>query len=357
MPLVALGTAPWLVGATTGYVEGFAPSVEVATLLARLAQFAIEAASVTSLLGIVGLVVALRRRASGAGSRRRRGAAPTVFSPKERELAMALVAIMVTSALVMAVTQSRDTLWMAGMRYTAWMIPMTVMLSGILIVKLSGARWPVWLLLIGVFGFTKVPRMTPWTFWAEPTASRDLDSSVTFHNPERPLDRLVRTGQVAYLRSLVEPDPGTTSQVSEFLNEHAGADDIVITNYAWEPIYFHTGLPQGLKVLPSYPIWGAAKQQGLPAYVFSTKGVRWVVWRRVWGSYRGQSCEKILADLKAAGVPVTLVADIPETVWENRENVHVRRYPEDRYLYPWFGELPSTLIYRVDWPARPGTQS
>jgi hypothetical protein len=103
-------------------------------------------------------------------------------------------------------------------------------------------------------------------------------------------------------------------------------------------------------VLPSYPIWEAAHQQELPKYVFSAEGARWLVWRRVWGAYRGQACDVVLANLRARGIPVTLVATIPETMWENRENVHFRRFPGKDYVYPWFDELPATLIFRIDWP-------
>ncbi len=52
----------------------------------------------------------------------------------------------------------------------------------------------------------------------------------------------------------------------------------------------------------------------------------------------------------AAKVPVHLVASLPETLYENRENVHFRRFAGGTYLYPWFDDLPPTLIYRVDWP-------
>jgi hypothetical protein len=49
-------------------------------------------------------------------------------------------------------------------------------------------------------------------------------------------------------------------------------------------------------------------------------------------------------------VAVRLVASLKETTWENRENVHFRRFAGDRYFYGWFENVPETLIYRVDWP-------
>jgi hypothetical protein len=322
-----------------------------------VAQFAIETASVTSLAGAVVLWAVLRRRARAAVERPRRGdraRRTPVLTPDEQSVAVALCGAVAAYALAIAWTQSRETIWMAGLRYSAAVIPFATILTGLFIASASRGRWPLWLALMLVFGFTKLGRLTPWTFWEEPTPLRSLNAAVTFHNPERTVDRVFRTGHVGYLRSLFEPNRGTTARIADYLNAHAGPRDIVITNYEWEPIYFHTGLPQGMKVLPTYPIWRAAKDHGLPSYVFSAAGVRWVVWRRAWGAYRGQECEKILATLDAMGVPVTLVKDIPETMFENRENVHFRRFPGNRYLYSWFDDLPSTLIFRVEWPETTG---
>ena len=52
-------------------------------------------------------------------------------------------------------------------------------------------------------------------------------------------------------------------------------------------------------------------------------------------------------------MPVHLVASVPETLWENRENVHFRRYPGNRYIYPWYPPVPDAEIYEVDWPTAP----
>jgi hypothetical protein len=225
------------------------------------------------------------------------------------------------------------------------------MIGAILIAKASRSQWRPWLALFLVFGFTKAGRLTPWTFWEEPTARRQPDAAVTFHNPPRVVDRVLRTGQIAFLESLALPDPGTTGRVIEYLKRHADRQDVVVTNYGWEPLYFHTGLKQGMTVMPFYPIYQAARERQLPEYVFRADGARWIVWRRAWGAYRGQQLDQLLGQLAQQKVPVTLVASIPETLWENRENIHFRRFPGRRYIYPWFGDVPDTLIYRVDWPS------
>ena len=142
----------------------------------------------------------------------------------------------------------------------------------------------------------------------------------------------------------------TVANVSDFLRAHAGPRDVVITNYGWEALYFHTGLPQGAKLSPQFPIYEVAKARALPDYVFGASRVRWIVWRRALPAYfREQDCEALLADLTRAGVTTELVATIRETGYENRENVHFRRYADGTYVFPWHQSLADVLIYRVDW--------
>jgi 4-amino-4-deoxy-L-arabinose transferase-like glycosyltransferase len=354
MPAIAAFTLPWLVIGRAGYSETTAPLAGLARFFARLGQFGVETASVTSLVGIIALVIWLKRRQPrpAATRGRRAGAVPVrtpMLSAGERGLAVAIAAIVVAYAGAMALTQSRDSIWTFGMRYTPAVIAFGTMLAGMLIAKASRGRWQPWLALMLVFGFTKLGRITPWTLWAEPTALRSAEAPITFHVPPRAIDAVFRTGQIGYIQSLFDDDPGTTGRITDFLRQHAAPSDIVVTNYAWEPIYFHTQLPQGMKVLPSYPIYAAARDAGLPPYVFGADGVRWIVWRQAWGNYRGHDLAGLLDALDQARVRVTRVATIPETLWENRENVHFRRFPDNRYLYAWYENVPDAMIFRVDW--------
>jgi 4-amino-4-deoxy-L-arabinose transferase-like glycosyltransferase len=354
-PLVAALTLPWFFMVGAGYSENTAWLGDVGTFLPRVGQFAIECASVTSIVGTAVLFFVVRRRARARARpalRSGRSASPraTVFTTEERSLAVPLIAMLLTYAVAMAVTQSREMIWQYGIRYTSAVMPLCAMLAGIAIAKASRGRWQAWVALVVVFGFTRAGQITPWAFWAQPSPKRDREAVVTFHNPERVIDRVLRTTQVGYLKSLIEPNPGTIARVAEFLTAHAAPNDVVITNYEWEPLYFYTRLPQGMKVLPSYPIWSAAKAHELPSYVFSAKGVRWIVWRQAWGAYRGQACDRIIKDVQDQGASVVALATVPETLWENRENIHFRRFPGNRYYYSWHYSLPPTLIFRVEWP-------
>ncbi len=360
VPIIAVFTLPWLVIARAGYAENTGLAGSAAMLVWRMAQFAVESASVTpdrrrDRPG--GHRLAATTLTGGCRLRPRRGGAPpspALFTPAERALVMALLSIMAVYAVVMGLTQPRDELFALGLRYTPAVIPFMAVITALLIAKVSRGKWPAAVALLLVLGFTKVGRLTPWTFWEEPLAKRDPASVVTFHNPPKAVDRVLRTGQLGFVEGLYRDNPGTTAGIVEFLKSHASPDDIVVTNYGWEPLYFHTRLPQGLTVLSSYPIYGAAKARGLPDYVFRADGARWIVWRQAWGRYRGQALDQVLAKLEADHVPVSLVARVRETLWENRENIHFRRFPNSRYIYPWYGDLPDTLIYRVDWPSAPG---
>ena len=358
VPIVAAGTVPWLIIAQSGYALSTSPLQSASVFLPRLGQFLVECASVTSLPGAVVLaLVAWRRRSSRQPQGRTakpRNARPEPVDPGlllagERSLLILVAAIVAAYGIALALTQTRDALFTVGLRYTPAILPFAAVTGAILIARVSRLRWTIWVPLLLVFGFTKVARVTPWTFWEEPLAKRDPAAAITFHNPPRWTDRVFRTGQMRFVHSLFEPEVGTTGRVVEFLRTHANPGDIVVTNYGWEPLYFHTNLPQGMTVLPRYPIYQAARAQGLPEYVFRPEGARWIVWRRAWGAYRGQALDQLLVSLQAARVPVTRVASIPETLWENRENIHFRRFPGGKHVYPWFEQLPDTVIYRVDW--------
>lgn len=368
---VAAYCVPWLVASTAGYSENSSYLPEAGLIVARLLQFAVECASVTPLVGIAALLVALALRARRARNaaraesltrrkaKRRRDATATaagMFEPEERAFLAVSAALGVGYAATMAATQSRDVMWIVGVRYVPAVIPFSLAVAGMLIAKLAQRSTRLWIVLLVVFALTNLGKITPLVLWQEPAALRATDAMVGFHVPKRAVEGIVRTTQARYVFSLLDTPHGVIAGISRFLLAHAGAGDIVITNYAWEAVYFHTRLPQAMKVNASFPIYETVRQR-LPEYVYTPRGVRWIVWRRAWAPYWAQDCERIVRELTAAGIPVRLVASIPETLYENRENVHFRRFAGGDYVYPWFDDLPPTLIYRVDWPEAPGTGS
>jgi hypothetical protein len=82
--------------------------------------------------------------------------------------------------------------------------------------------------------------------------------------------------------------------------------------------------------------------------VFRPNDAKWIVWRRAWGAYRGQTIDQVIARLSDEKLTATPMVTLPETLWENRENLHFRRFANGRYIYPWHDAIPETVIYRVE---------
>jgi hypothetical protein len=339
--VIVLYATPWLIWSQPGQATNTAPVTSVWQLFPRLLQFAFDYASVAPVIGVVVLSIVcwLLRRGNGR-----------LFTPAEAALLTCIGAICTGEAVVMAATHTRNDIWIVGLHHTPALIPLTVLSAAVLIVKVSGRHRVLLVALCLVFAFTRLGQATPWGFWADPVAIRSPDRIASLHVPQKASDRLLRTTQVQFVKSLGRSNPGVIASVSDFLNAHAAPGDIVITNYEWEALYFHTRLPQGARVSPSFPIYRVARARGLPKYVFGADGVRWIVWRRAWPAYFAeQDIDRLLRRLRQAGVTTELVASFHETLFENRENIHFRRYAGGTYVFPWYGPLPDVQIYRVDW--------
>ena len=334
--VVGLYALPWVIASQAGYREAMDTTPNAPQLLPQLLQFAVECLSVTPLAGAAVL---------GAFVRRRQGR----LASEEHALVAACVAVMAAEALVVAATQSRDVIWIVGLHHTPAIIPLAMIVTGILLARASRRSRAAWVALMLIFGVTRFAQVVPWTLRAERRVTRNPDTLVTFHVPNRLVDALLRTGQVQFVRSLAAPNPGVVAHINEFLRANASPGDVIVTNYAWEPIYFHSRLPQGAKIAPSFPIYRHARAHHLPEYVFSAAGARWIIWRRAWPAYfKEQDAARALQDSVNAGRVPRLVARIRETMYENRENIHFRRFAGDRYIFPSYGKLPDVLIYKVE---------
>src|SRR5262249_29701050 len=149
--------------------------------------------------------------------------------------------------LAIPLTQRTAALWVTGIRYTPAIIPLLAMAAGILIVKAGRGKYFAWLPLLLMFAFTNLGTIMPWLFLAEKTSDPE-DKFVAAHVPTRLIDRFIGTGQWLFLHDLFESNPGTVSDCLAFLQQNAKRGDLVITNYESEPLYFHTRLPQGMKI-------------------------------------------------------------------------------------------------------------
>jgi Flp pilus assembly protein TadD len=343
---IGLYATPWLLVSHSGQARSTQMVHGIVDFGERLLQFAVEYASVTPVLGatIVAATVWWWGRRVHSETDNLRGV------PAEKMLVVSIAAIVIAQGVLLAATHAPDDIWILGLHHTPALIPLTMIVAALVIgAAASHSRW-IGIAVLVLFAATRGAHLVPWTSWADPVVQRDPGSVVSFHVPERWRDRLLRTTQVQFVRTLFAENRGTIADISDFLLANASPGDVVITNYAWEALYFHTGLPQGAKLSPEFPIYEVARSRALPDYVFGAGRVRWIVWRQAWPVYfREQDCAALLAALKKAGITTELVATIRETGFENRENVHFRRYAGKTYVFPWHKQLDDALIYRVDW--------
>ena len=339
LPVILLFTLPWLALARHGYAENAERVEDVKDFLLRFIQCLIECGSVTPLIGVIFVLVACLIHWKGK----------RFLEKQEFNFIVVTSAVLLSYGLPMAITQSSNSLFLFGLRYVPAVIPLMAMVAGILIWKVSCGRRFIWFVLFLIFGFSKLPQLTPWTCWADKIGP-DAKQFVQAHVPARIGDAFVYTEQFLFLRDLWRENPGSVAQACRFLKPTAKAGDVLIANYGWESLYFYTRLPQALKILPDYPIYDRARRKNLPEYVFGVDRARWIVWRLYWEGYQGYRWSEVEKAIVEKGGRITQVAEVAETIWENRENIHFRRFSGGVHLYPWAPSFPPEGIFRVDWP-------
>jgi 4-amino-4-deoxy-L-arabinose transferase-like glycosyltransferase len=334
--VVLLLALPWLAVAWGGWQENASPLAALAELPRRLAQVGVESAEALPWLGWLLLGVAAAGRL-GAGDRDLLG------------LALAGVAAL---AVLLALSLSVGELFVLGLRYAVGLLPLAAAVTAVLAVRAAGPSRLRLALLLALFVATHLPGASLLYLFFSRGSAHDA-TGIGFHQPTGAAGPFLRREWLGYLRELRGSDPGTVSAVADYLARHAGPDDLLVTNYEWEPLAFHTNLPQALKVLPDYEILPAARAAGLPDYVFDASAARFVVWRPPWEGYQGYRLADVRGSLAARGRRLERVASVPETVWENRPELHFHRFPGLGYLYPLdlmrsgYGHGGPSSIFRV----------
>jgi len=361
-PAIALLTVPWLalssLSSRGSALNTTAPQ-SLGEFFERCIQAFIEFTSVTPLIGtaIVLAAVLLTHLAKRKTSRievpdnaATAEQTPVLFETNETSILLGALATAVLYGLETAITQSSDSLWLAGMRYASAMLPPAAMAAGIVIAKASRRNLVIFVMLLVVFGFTKLAQLTPWVA-ANPSGLFKFGKySVGAHVPEKAVDRFLGSGFLKYARDLRQQNDGTVAKSCKFLRENAKPGDVLIVNYGMEPTYFYTRLPQAMGILRDYPVYQCARQLGLPEFVFGSDHARWIVWRSAWETGPGYAIDDVLRDITEHGGRITTVMEMEETVWENREDIHFHRFSDGTYLFPRTQAFPASKIARVDWP-------
>jgi hypothetical protein len=363
-PAIALLTLPWLALSSlssSGSALNTTAAQSAGEFIERCAQAFIESTSVTPLIGsiILFLIAALSIRwkrkdtidaAPSDSASAEQQVAPRFFETNETALLLSALLTIVFYGLATAITQSSDSLWLAGMRYASAVLPLAAMVAALAIAKVSRTSVLFSILLLLVFGLTKLAQLTPWVAGNSSGLIHFGKYSVGAHVPAKMVDRFLGTGLMAYVRDLWRENPGTVAKSCKFLRENAKPGDVLIVNYGMEPTYFYTRLPQAMGILRDYPVYERARELGLPEQVFGVDHARWIVWRSAWETGPGYAINDVLRELTERGGRITTVMEMEETVWENREDIHFHRFSDGSYLFPRTQTFPASRIARVDWP-------
>ncbi len=362
-PAIALLTLPWLALSSlssSGSALNTTAAQSAGEFIERCAQAFIESTSVTPLIGsiILFLIAALSIRwkrkdtidpAPSDSASAEQQVAPRFFETNETALLLSALLTIVFYGLATAITQSSDSLWLAGMRYGSAVLPLAAMVAALAIAKVSRTSVLFSILLLLVFGLTKLAQLTPWVAGNPSGLIHFGKYSVGAHVPAKMVDRFLGTGLMAYVRDLWRENPGTVAKSCKFLRENAKPGDVLIVNYGMEPTYFYTRLPQAMGILKEYPVYQRARELKLPERVFGVDHVRWIVWRSAWETGPGYAINDVLRELTERGGRIVTVMEMEETVWENREDIHFHRFSDGTYLFPRTETFPMSRIARVDW--------
>jgi len=222
------------------------------------------------------------------------------------------------------------------------------------VARASGGRAGLYVLLLVLFGVTHLAGgALPWLALGE---TRRIEGVATVAVPREFTDKLLNTQWWDFVRGLGRRDPGTLAPIVELLRREAGPDDVVLTNFGWDNLYYYTNLPLGFRLSPNARISRDAAQQGLPAYVFGLADADWLVWRGGAGPLLGIPLTRKRAELERRGAQLELVATLPETLWENRPELAWHRFPSTGYPFASRrmgargAHYPDAQIFRVRRP-------
>jgi len=336
IPVIAACTLPWLAIAWSAVGTNWAPLQLGAQLPRRLLQLVAEASVSVPFLGLaVGLPLVWRH-----------------FSAGEHRVVRLCLAWLAICALLVPFVLSEDLLVVVGLRYVCGILPVAAALTGVLVARASGERRWLHALLVALFAATHLAGgALPWLALGE----TQRIAGVTVPVPRAPADKLLNEQWWDFARGLGRRDPGTLAPVVDLLRREAGPDDVVLTNFGWDGLYYYTDLRLGFRVSPNAPISRDPAIRTLPAYVFGLADADWVVWRGGAGPLLGLPLTRLRTELERRGAALELVTTLPETLWENRPELAWHRFPDVGYPFApnrtavRGTDYPDAQIFRVTW--------
>jgi hypothetical protein len=341
-PWVALFTLPWVVLTWSETQTNWKPLETLRGLVPRVGQLGAESMVAIPWLGwLVGLPLLWRR-----------------FTRGDRDLLAIALGYVALVFVLFPLALPKVLMLVVGIRYVCALIPVAAAVTGVLVARASDGRPLRYAALLVLFGATHLAgNALPWLLFDE--SRHVVTREGPFMNVPRALgEKLLNLHWWYHVRGLGTPDPGTLPALVEFVNATTDAEDIVVTNFAWDGLYFYTNRRQAWRISPeAFPVIEHARRVGLPSYVTSLDGVEWLVWRHAADSLPNLTFEQARARLESRGARVEAVASFREILWENRPELHWHRFPRAGYpfaprrLGPEGRSYPDAVVYRVLWPS------
>src|SRR5262249_16763600 len=140
----------------------------------------------------------------------------SLFDTNEISIVLGALATVLVYIVGTAITQSSDSLWLAGMRYASPVLPLAAMVAAIAITKISRDRTMIALAFLFVFAFTKLAQLTPWVAFNPSGFFSFGKYSVGAHVPAKIVDRFLGSGLFMFVRDLWRENPGTVEKTCKF---------------------------------------------------------------------------------------------------------------------------------------------
>jgi hypothetical protein len=336
-PWVMALTVPWLALGWSEVGANWSPLASAFELPARVAQLAAE--SMVAIPWLAWLVAIPRLW-------------PRLRAGDRDLLAIAGCYVLGVFALL-PLALSKDMIVVVGLRYACGLLPVAAAVTGVVVARASDGRPLRFAALLALFAATHLAgNALPWLALGQ-SARLPLPGTPFVHVPSDASERIFNTTWWRFVRGLGTPNPGTVSALVEFVNGSVGAEEVLVTNFGGNNLYFYTNRRQGFGISPdAAAVRDAAKAAGLPAYVFGLEDARWLIWRPGADPLPNLPFEKVRATLEASGARLEPVASFRETLWENRPELHWHRFADGRYFAPRKVDAegrihPDAVAYRI----------
>lgn len=316
-PWVMAATLPWLALSWSATGTNWASLESAAELGPRIGQLAVEATVAIPWLGwAIGIPFAWRSLRDG-----------------DRRLLALCGAWLAACALLTPLALSQPLLEVVGLRYVCGLLPIAAAVTGVVIARASRGRTAVYAALLALFAATHLAGgALPWLASGETHRA----AGVLWQTPRATSDKLFNTTWLSFATSLGVREPTTLDRIVEQIDRGAAPDDVVLTNFGWDALYWYSARPIGMRIATDAPVRRAARQLGLPAYVFGYDRARWLVWRGGNETLLGYPLTllqwrlpEVRAQLERRGARLEEVARFPETLWANRPELYWHRFAGD----------------------------